>query len=703
MKKILVKKMGKRHSNITANKRRAISYTKNLLPKNLSLLTSYSLLLTSYFSSPVQAEGKFYEITVNSNQDTIQADEALTLREAIAITNSTLSVEKLSQEEEKQVKAVREQSQIKFNLPAEHTVIELEEILPPLASKGLTIDGTSQPGYEPNQSATAEISIPIPVVEITAAKEKEVLRGLTIVADDITIKGLSIYGFTSLHGATASTPPADIFLVAKDQTLDWDIFKPPHNTVIENNWLGMPPNERMPEVTSAFGVSVFNATGTTIRRNRISHHDGSGIITSQQAADMEVSENIIVGNGIAGMPDGIRLEGHIHNADINSNLLCGNDGSGIFMFKPEGAVTIRENKIKHNGRRLRRAAVYLMGNDHQVTNNSIISQLGPGVVVAAYPQSNRNLIQNNYFSSLEGLSIDLATRNSTTRQDYQRGDGPNPQRDTSKRNLDTGNRGINTPQWLSKEFFLIDGKVNLDGTADPGSQIEVYQVMETENTRGPLNKNIATVTADDKGKFALTLTNQPPGTKISAIATHPDYGTSEPALNVVISSLDSSGNGTTDELPPEIPLCTTAPDVVVSVPPPEEPVKISIPTVIHFALDRSNISPESATVIKQIAAVMKEYPFLTVDIQGHTDTRASNEYNQALGMRRARAARNYLLRQGIAPERLTIRSFGEAQLKLPGRENLDHARNRRVEFTFYDIRGLDIIFTEQENDLQIED
>ncbi|MGB3691811.1 MAG: hypothetical protein WA999_03715, partial [Spirulinaceae cyanobacterium] len=60
---------------------------------------------------------------------------------------------------------------------------------------------------------------------------------------------------------------------------------------------------------------------------------------------------------------------------------------------------------------------------------------------------------------------------------------------------------------------LLEGKVNLDGTADPGSQIDIYQVLETENNRGPLNKSIATVTADAKGRFALTLTNQSPGTK----------------------------------------------------------------------------------------------------------------------------------------------------------------------------------------------
>jgi outer membrane protein OmpA-like peptidoglycan-associated protein len=127
-----------------------------------------------------------------------------------------------------------------------------------------------------------------------------------------------------------------------------------------------------------------------------------------------------------------------------------------------------------------------------------------------------------------------------------------------------------------------------------------------------------------------------------------------------------------------------------------------VPRNVHFALDRSNISPTSAAVLDQIAEVLRTYPFLTVELQGHTDPRASDAYNQALGNRRALAVRNYLLRQGIAPERMTIRSFGEMQRRTTGTDVVDFARDRRVEVIFQDTRGLDIIFENQETDLQIE-
>jgi len=97
---------------------------------------------------------------------------------------------------------------------------------------------------------------------------------------------------------------------------------------------------------------------------------------------------------------------------------------------------------------------------------------------------------------------------------------------------------------------------------------------------------------------------------------------------------------------------------------------------------------------------MLENPALVVDIEGHTDPRASNAYNQALGQRRALSARNYLIRKGIAPERMTIRSQGEKQRVSQGSSRVDYARDRRVEFIFRDARGLELIV--QEEDLQIE-
>jgi outer membrane protein OmpA-like peptidoglycan-associated protein len=702
-------------------------YFKAVLFAFSSLPLALSFWLTAVADTPLRLR-----VTVNSNQDgAITSDDALTLREAIEITNGTLKLEQLSEAEKAQVSPIDSAnttegsgSQIEFDLPEDQTIIRLTSVLPALASPGLVVDGTTQAGYDADTSPTAEIAIPAPVVEITPAEGVEVFRGLTIVADNVTIRGLSLYGFISRFNLTASTPPGDIFIAHRLPPPDISKQQPPANStpfysddtpptgiVVENNWLGIRPDESVPNVESAFGVSVFNGRDTTIRRNRIANHNGSAIITSVRAENLNITENIIVGNGIAGMPDAIRLEGNVNQTTITSNLICANDGSAIYLFKPQGAVQIRDNLLPYNGRRLRRAAVYLMGNDHQVTNNQILSQTGPGVVVAAFPESDRNRIENNRFLNLEGLSIDLVTQNNAGVQDYQRGDGPNPPRNSPNRRKDTGNAAINAPRFLSPQFVAVpdtDNKffpVQIAGVADRGSQVQIYQTAGNTSAYGPLSQPLVTVPTDEEGQFSAILQNLTPGTQISAIATNPEYGTSEPARNALIVAPD----GTPREplTPPQrgsIPRCTTPPQPEPvpepETPPPETPVQLKVPTRIHFALDKDNISPASAKILDQIAQVLKERPALLIEIRGHTDPRATDAYNIDLGNRRARSARNYLIRKGVAPERMTIRSFGERNLLTPGTSRLDYARNRRVEFIFSDATGLELVI--QEADLQLE-
>jgi outer membrane protein OmpA-like peptidoglycan-associated protein len=662
-----------------------------------------------------QSPSSAFKVVVNSNLDgPIQSDSLLTLREAIALVNGNLKLEQLSPSQRVQVQAIPGvSSHIEFNLPQPQTTIALKEVLPPLTSPGLVIDGTTQPSYDPTKSPTQEIQIPQPIVSITPASGAEVYRGFTVLADRITIRGLSIYGFTDNHRDTESTPPADIFIgdrfflpytrkvtgLVRKLPNDDLIEQPPKNVVIENNWLGIPPNGMIPPITSAFGVTVFNAVDPTIRRNRISYHDGSGIITAIKAEGMQVLENIILGNGMAGIPDGIRLEGMVNKSLIRSNLICGNDGSGVYLFKPEGATVITHNQIKFNGRRLRRAAVYLTGNDNQVKDNQISYQSGSGVVVAAYPQSDRNIIQNNLFIHLEGLSIDLNTQQDVGVQEFENGDGPNPLRDSPNRRRDTANAAINSPRFLSPEFFYgIGSTVGVDGVGEPNAQIDIYRVSG-EKDYGALSEFLGSTLANSKGKFSLNLNQLQPGDRISAIATHPAFGTSEPAYPSLIRTVEKSQVPKQPTLTNLIPQCLTP--LVVEVPQlPPEPIHLKVPKDIHFALDKDYVSNDSAKVLDQIAQVLIQHPSITIDIQGHTDIRASDAYNLNLAARRAKSVRNYLLRRGISPERMTIRSFGERQLLTTGTNKLDHARNRRVELIFQDIRGIEVIF--QEQDLQLE-
>jgi hypothetical protein len=156
------------------------------------------------------------------------------------------------------------------------------------------------------------------------------------------------------------------------------------------------------------------------------------------------------------------------------------------------------------------------------------------VVVAAYPKSDHNIILENRFAELKGLSIDLVTRQHTNVQDYRTGDGPNPQRDSDLRRMDTGNAAINTPLFLSPEFYLMDGRVNLDGKADPGSMVLLYKSPAGKEPYSPLKDFVGQVEVGENGRFGFTLKDAQVGDRYTAISTDPRYGTSEPAANVEV-------------------------------------------------------------------------------------------------------------------------------------------------------------------------
>ena len=684
--------------------------------------TLFSRLLLSglclgWWSQPsVAASGQYFQITVNSNLDRVRADEFLTLREAITIVNGQLSLDRLSPTERQLVQTSPDLHQIQFKLSAGQTRIVLNTELPAIVTPKVKIDG----GKSTTLATIQNLTFDRPTVEITPAPGTQINRGLSLMADDITIEGLSIYGFqVGNTGTTQNIPGADIFIGTSNYP-QLDGRAAPQRIVIENNWLGIPADRSIPDRTSDFGVYVFNSDGTTIRHNAIAHHSASGIISQVSANNLMVTDNAIFSNGQAGMPDAIRLEGNLANNQIQGNLICGNDGSGIFIFKPaSGSVQITNNQIQSNGRRLRRAAIHLMGEDHQVSNNAIEFQNGAGVAVTAFPHQNtvsslRNLITTNRFQKIEGLSIDLITDRNEGVEDFQDGDGINPPRNSDNRRIDTGNGAINAPRFLAREFYLINDRVNLDGIADPGTEVEIYQVYPDGNNYGPLSKPLTKVIANDRGQFQATFPNLLPGSSLSAIASDRRYGTSEPAENVTIALLGGASQVvSTSVIPADCalsePAIAASPTVITPAPiapipttAPPAITKISIPRNVHFALDKSTISPRSIPLLTEVVRVLKANTYISLDLAGHTDPRAPQAYNQALGMRRATAIRNYLLKQGISPQRMTIRSFGDSKRRSNESGVQPYALDRRVEFDYRDLRGSELEITNSLDDLQPE-
>jgi peptidoglycan-associated lipoprotein len=80
---------------------------------------------------------------------------------------------------------------------------------------------------------------------------------------------------------------------------------------------------------------------------------------------------------------------------------------------------------------------------------------------------------------------------------------------------------------------------------------------------------------------------------------------------------------------------------------------------IYFSFDRYDLEGEARETLKVNADWLKRNPAVRIEIEGHTDERGTNEYNLALGAKRAQAAKDYLITLGISTERLSTISYGE--------------------------------------------
>ncbi len=99
---------------------------------------------------------------------------------------------------------------------------------------------------------------------------------------------------------------------------------------------------------------------------------------------------------------------------------------------------------------------------------------------------------------------------------------------------------------------------------------------------------------------------------------------------------------------------------------------------IHFDYDKYDIRPGDAEVLKENAALLKRITNVKIQIEGHCDERGTNEYNLALGERRANSTKKYLISLGISPDRVSTISYGEEKPLDSSSEEEAWAKNRRA-------------------------
>jgi len=121
--------------------------------------------------------------------------------------------------------------------------------------------------------------------------------------------------------------------------------------------------------------------------------------------------------------------------------------------------------------------------------------------------------------------------------------------------------------------------------------------------------------------------------------------------------------------------------------PPRREVKIYLPADVLFDFDRADLRTEAASVLERVAGVLKSDPTASAAIEGHTDGKGNDQYNQALSERRAQSVRLWLGSHGVTSS-MAARGFGKTRPVAPntlpnGADNPDgRQKNRRVEITF---------------------
>jgi len=135
---------------------------------------------------------------------------------------------------------------------------------------------------------------------------------------------------------------------------------------------------------------------------------------------------------------------------------------------------------------------------------------------------------------------------------------------------------------------------------------------------------------------------------------------------------------TPTERPPERPMAPQTPAPVSTAPLPgsERDFVVNVGDRVYFDYDKYSIRDDAGPLLDAQAGWLKRYPAVQVRIEGNCDERGTQEYNLALGARRANAVREYLVAHGVEAARITTVSYGKEKPIDPGTGEEAEAHNR---------------------------
>ena len=103
-----------------------------------------------------------------------------------------------------------------------------------------------------------------------------------------------------------------------------------------------------------------------------------------------------------------------------------------------------------------------------------------------------------------------------------------------------------------------------------------------------------------------------------------------------------------------------------------------VPDRVFFATNKSSLTTASRATLRKQATFLRKNKNLNVTIEGHADERGTREYNLALGEKRATAVRDYLVIEGISPDRIRVISYGKEKPAVVGSNDMAWSKNRRA-------------------------
>jgi uncharacterized repeat protein (TIGR01451 family) len=277
-----------------------------------------------------------------------------------------------------------------------------------------------------------------------------------------------------------------------------------------------------------------------------------------------------------------------------------------------------------------------------------------------------------------------------------------------RREVKEGARGVDLSQ--SRKTYALEDR-NGDGRPSPGDSLQ-YQItlvnvgsdpatnvvvedpipLRTAYVPGSITIN-GTPMSDSAGDDDAEAVAAPaPGVvaRVARLGTAPEDNHAEITFRVTIDTEITSPTPITNQATvtadsvPAFPLPPAQTMVFPAVPQHEHvivgPEKLELTEEIHFEFDKAVIQKDSYPILKELGQVLKEYPDLRIRIEGNTDSVGSDDYNQKLSDRRAKAVRDFLIGLGINRDRLQTIGKGEGNPIASNDTAAGRAMNRRTEF-----------------------